>query len=94
MNPDLFIFDIEALDNQSEFLVRHRIPHSTVDLPEAERLAAYGDGPLLYSHTMTEQVGGQLAAGFRLTHFAEAPHHADATGQYMPGYYATRAQRP
>ena len=94
MNPDLFIFDIEALDNRSEFLVRHRIPHSTVDLPEAERLAAYGDGPLLYSHTMTEQVGGQLAAGFRLTHFAEAPHHADATGQYMPGYYATRAQRP
>ena len=35
-----------------------------------------------------------MAAGFRLTHLAEAPHHADATQRYMPGYIATGAVKP
>ena len=52
------------------------------------------DGPIEYSHTLTEQIGGQLAAGFVLTHLVEAPHHADATARYMPGYFATRAIKP
>jgi SAM-dependent methyltransferase len=94
MNPDLYIFDIEALDTRQEFVVRHRIPFSTADLPDAERRRIYDDGPIEYSHTLTEQIGGQLAAGFTLTHLAEAPHHADATAQYMPGYFATRAVKP
>jgi SAM-dependent methyltransferase len=94
LNPDLYLFDIEALDERAEFVVRHRIPFSTADLPEAERHRAYGDGPVEYSHTLTEQIGGQLAAGFILTHLVEAPHHADATARYMPGYLATRAVRP
>ena len=93
MNPDLYIFDLAALDERDELVVRHRIPYSTLDLPEAERQRAYADGPIEYSHSLTEQIGGQLAAGFILTHLAEAPHHGDATGRYMPGYIATRAVR-
>src|SRR6516164_9802679 len=73
MNPDIFIFDVVALD---------------------ERERSYGDGPIEFSHTLTEQIGGQLAAGFLLTHLAEAPHHADVTARYMPGYFATRAVKP
>ena len=94
VNPDLFIFDIEALDTRAELLVRHQLPFSSADLPEAERRRAYADGPIEYSHTLTEQIGGQLAAGFTLTHLVEAPHHADATAQYLPGYIATRALKP
>ena len=93
-NPDLYIFDTESLDAREELVVRHRIPFSTLDLPEADRQRAYGDGPVEYSHTLTGQIGGQLAAGFVLTHLTEAPHHADITGRYMPGYFATRAIRP
>ena len=94
MNPDIFIFDVVALDEREEFVVRHRIPFTTLDLPEDERARSYGDGPIEFSHTLTEQIGGQLAAGFLLTHLAEAPHHADVTARYMPGYIATRAIRP
>ncbi len=93
-NPDLYIFDVEALDTRAELAVRHRVPFSTLDLPEPERRRSYGDGPIEYSHTLTEQIGGQLAAGFILTHLTEAPHHADATARYMPGYFATRAVKP
>ena len=92
LNPDIFIFDLAALE-AGEFVVRHRIPYSTLDLPDAERRRAYADGPIEYSHSLTEQIGGQLAAGFTLTHLAEAPHHADATARYMPGYIATRGIR-
>ncbi len=94
MNPDIFIFDITALDDRGELVVRHPLPFSTLDLTDAERLSGYGDGPIEYSHSLTEQIGGQLAAGFRLTHLVEAPHHADATARFMPGYIATRAVKP
>jgi SAM-dependent methyltransferase len=94
MNPDIYIFDVVALDEREEFVVRHKIPFTTLDLPEDERTRAYGDGPIEYSHTLTEQIGGQLSAGFVLTHLVEAPHHADATARYMPGYIATRAIKP
>jgi SAM-dependent methyltransferase len=93
MNPDLFIFDLARLE-RGELVVAHQIPYSTLDLDEAERQQALGDGPIEYSHSLTEQLGGQLAAGFVLTHLTEAPHHADATARYMPGYIATRAIRP
>jgi SAM-dependent methyltransferase len=94
MNPDIFIFDVTALDEREEYVVRHPLPFSTLDLPDAERTRAYGDGAIEYSHSLTEQIGGQLAAGFILTHLVEAPHHADLTARYMPGYIATRARKP
>ena len=93
MNPDLFIFDAAAVD-RGELVVRHRLPFSTLDLPDAERRRVYGDGPVEYSHSLTAQLGGQLAAGFTLTHLVEAPHHTDVTAEYLPGYFATRAIRP
>jgi SAM-dependent methyltransferase len=94
MNPDLYIFDVTALDERGELIVRHPLPFTSLDLPDEERQRAYGAGPIEYSHSLTEQVGGQLAAGFILTHLVEAPHQADATAPYMSGYFATRAVKP
>lgn len=93
MNPDVFIFDAEALESRDELVVRHRLPYSDLThLERAERERLWGaDAPLEYSHTLTEQIGGQLAAGFVVTGFAEAPHHRDATAGWLPGYFATRA---
>jgi SAM-dependent methyltransferase len=93
MNPDVFIFDDEALE-RGELVVRHPLPFSTLDLPDAERERVYGDGPVEFSHSLTEQIGGQLAAGFVLTHLVEAPHHWGPTARYLPGYIATRSVKP
>ena len=91
LNPDLYIFEADALDERGEFVVRHSLPYSdTASLTEAE-LAERADWPLEFSHTMTEQIGGQAAAGFAVIGFDEAPHHSNASAKYMPGYYATRA---
>lgn len=96
LNPDLYIFDVDTLDNRKELIVRHKLPYSDLThLPEEERVRVLGaDQPLEYSHTMTEQIAGQLEAGFMLTDFAEAPHQASLTAEYMPGYFATRAVKP
>ena len=45
MNPDIYIFDVVALDEREEFVVRHPIPFTTLDLPEEERARAYGRRP-------------------------------------------------
>jgi SAM-dependent methyltransferase len=94
MNPDIFIFDREA-EERGELVVRHSLPYSDLTHMTADERARFvGDGPLEYSHSLAAQIGGQLAAGFVLTAFAEAPHHAGITATYMPGYYATRAVKP
>jgi SAM-dependent methyltransferase len=96
MNPDVFIFDEEACNNRAELLVRHRLPYSDLthlDAAELDRLRGT-DIPLEYSHTLTEQIGGQLEAGFLITGFHEAPHHVGPTAAYLPGYFATRAVKP
>lgn len=95
LNPDLYIFDREAEDERGELVVRHRLPYSDLThMTPEERERLVGDGPLEWSHSLADQIGGQLEAGFVITHFAEAPHHASITANYMPGYYATRAMKP
>jgi len=96
MNPDIFIFDADASQNRAELTVRHSLPYSDVaHLEPAERERLWGPhAPLEYSHTMTGQIGGQLAAGFVITGFRELPHHDDLTAAYMPGYFATLAIKP
>jgi SAM-dependent methyltransferase len=96
VNPDVFIFDAEAMESRGELVVRHALPYADLThLDAEERLRVFGpEHTLEYSHTLTEQIGGQLAAGFLITGFAEAPHHADVTARFLPGYFATRAVKP
>ena len=92
MNPDIFIFDREAEEVRGELIVRHSLPYSDLThMTEAERTRFVGDAPLEHSHSLAEQIGGQCEAGFVITAFVQAPHHAGITRIYMPGYYATRA---
>jgi SAM-dependent methyltransferase len=95
VNPDVYIFDGNALD-RGELVVRHALPYSDLThLDEQERERLIGpDQPLEYSHGMTEQIGGQLTSGFVVTGFTEGPHHRNATARFMPGYFATRAVKP
>lgn len=92
VNPDSYIFDGAKLE-AGEFVVRHSLPYSDLtSIDREERARTFGlDAPVEFSHTLVEQIGGQLEAGFHITGFREAPHHANATAKYMPGYFATRA---
>jgi hypothetical protein len=50
-----------------------------------------------FSHTLTDQIAGQLAAGFLLAGFYEddfGPDIDDTLSRFMPTLMATRAVKP
>ncbi len=63
---------------------------------ERQRYIEKGE-PLEFGHTLEDQIGGQLDAGFVLTGFYEDVYSKevnDALSNYMPIFIATRAIRP
>jgi SAM-dependent methyltransferase len=91
-NPVLYLFDQELAD-QGVFQVRHRLPYSDLtSLSEAERSVYIAEGqPLEFGHTLTDQIGGQLDAGFVLTGFYEDVWPGTPLNEFTPTYIATRS---
>ncbi len=95
LNPVTYVFD-RVLADQGELQVRYPLPYSDVaSITEEERRQYFGaDAPLEWSHSLDDQIGGQLEAGFVLTGFYEDRHREGELAKYMPTYIATRAVRP
>ena len=94
-NPAMFIFDLED-ERQERLEVKYRLPYSdleSLDDEERERVLASGR-PLEFGHTLEDQLGGQLDAGFRLTALYEDRHRDLRLAEFMPTYVATRAVKP
>jgi SAM-dependent methyltransferase len=92
-NPCMHIFDI-PLAEKGVFEVKYRLPFDATKLSEDERKRSFGDDyPLEFSHSLEDQIGGQLDAGFILTGLYEDEQNSPI-GKYMPGYIATRAIKP
>lgn len=94
VNPALYLFD-ESLAERGELRVRHTIPYSDLTSLTPEELAALqrrGE-PLSFGHTLEDQIGGQLGAGFVLTGFYEDRWDEDPVSRFLPVYAATRAER-
>ena len=98
-NPAVYLFDYDLADRSGILQVKYALPYSDLtSLTAAERQRHIETGtPLEFSHTLEDQIGGQLEAGFLLTGF-----HEDAYGEeendpltsYMPIFIATRAVKP
>ncbi|MEZ4681192.1 MAG: GNAT family N-acetyltransferase [Caldilineaceae bacterium] len=84
-NPVTYIFD-QALIDQDQLQVRHKLPYSDLtSLSPAERQQYITDEqPLEFSHTLEDQIGGQLEAGFVLTGFYEDRWPGRIIDEYMP----------
>jgi SAM-dependent methyltransferase len=97
LNPANYIFDLELADDTGELRVRYELPFAAVtSLGEEELEAQIGRGePLEYSHTLEDQIGGQIDAGFVISGFYEDRHgDDDPVAAYMPTLIATRATKP
>lgn len=91
-NPAFFIFDpFKAEAGQLE--VRHRLPYSDVaSLTDEERQRFTDrDEPLVFGHSLEDQIGGQLDAGFLLAGLYEDGYPESPLSNYMPPFIATRA---
>ena len=94
-NPAIYIFDLED-ERQDRLEVKFKLPYSDFESPDkAERARLLATGrPLEFSHTLEDQLGGQLEAGFQLTALYEDRHRGLRVADFMPTYVATRAVKP
>jgi hypothetical protein len=91
-NPILYLFDQEMAD-KGVLQVRHKLPYSDLtSLSDEERALYIADQqPLEFSHTLQDQIGGQIEAGFAITGFYEDEWPGIKLNEYMPTFIATRA---
>lgn len=97
--PVTYLFDYNIADRTGILQVKCALPYSDLtSLPAEERQRYIETGaPLEFSHTLEDQIGGQLDAGFLLTGFFEDAYgeeENDLLTNYMPTFIATRATKP
>ena len=94
-NPIRDSFDWDLFD-QGIYQVRYPIPYSDLtSLTEEERIKRFGlDEPLEFGHSLQDQIGGQMDAGFQLIGFYEDIWKHERISEFMPLFIATRALKP
>lgn len=93
VNPLVYIFDMDEWDNNSRLSVKHSIPYSDLrDLPREvieRRIADYD--AMEFGHTLDDQIGGQITAGFAITGFYEDSSGGGLLDKYINTFIATKA---
>jgi SAM-dependent methyltransferase len=97
MNPDEFIFDPNALDNEGEFVVKYPLPYIEYETLSPAELEAriQNKGMFHFSHTLDDQLGGLIEVGFVITGFYEdrrPTENGNPIYLYMPSYYNVLAR--
>ena len=96
VNPLYFLFDDDALA-RDELEVRYRVPYSDLEqLDEAKREAFIAqDEPLMFGHTLEDQIGGQTAAGLAIVGLYEDRWgDGKALDERIATFIATRSRKP
>ena len=98
LNPDEFIFDDKAIDNEGILVVKHPLPYVQYEALTQDELEEHIRNKEMFhfSHTMEAQVGGLIQAGFVIIGFYE-DRRSDEDGNpirfYMPSWYVVRAKK-
>lgn len=92
VNPVLYLFDQHMAD-EGRLEARHKLPYSDLaSISEKDRQAYIRAGEALeFGHTLTDQIAGQLEAGFVLTGFYEDRWEGQPPADLTDTYIATRA---
>jgi SAM-dependent methyltransferase len=97
MNPAFYLFDHEAIERGEPAEIRFTLPYSDIEqLPEQALQTRIDAGEAVeFSHSLDDQIGGQLDAGFVLAGFYEDRWDDDGTplNRFMPTSMATLAIR-
>ena len=92
-NPIRYIFDDELLET-GQMIVAYKIPYSDLEdlSEEQQKRFAQKNEPLAFGHSLEDQIGGQLDAGFSICNFFEDCYERDdALSQHINTFIATRA---
>lgn len=86
-----FLFD--DIDNLP-LVAANKIPFNPLKDEALYKKSMDNNDGIQFSHTMEEQIGGQLKAGFILTDLYEDRSQQGALREYFPQFIATRAVKP
>ncbi len=97
-NPVRYIFDDERTEN-GNLEVRYSLPYSDERCLPPRQLQELieAEVPLEFGHTLEDQIGGQLEAGFMMTGFYEDRYpekDEDPLSRFMLTFIATRSVKP
>ena len=81
------------VEDDNPFLIVNKLPYNPLKNEMLYKKSMQSDGSIQFSHTIEEQIGGQLKAGFVLTDLFEDKDD-DGIGKYVPNFIATRAVKP
>ena len=98
-NPAVYLFDYDLADRKGVLQVKYALPYSDLTSLGAEELRRHTKtgAPLEFSHTLEDQIGGQLDAGFVITGLYEDAYPAgesDLLNTFMSPFIATRGRKP
>jgi SAM-dependent methyltransferase len=95
-NPALYLFDFDLAEKTGILQVKYPIPYSDTQYPEEVKKRKKNNEPLEHSHTLEDQIGGQIDAGFVITGFYDdvQPFQEGEVNIPMSTYIATRAVKP
>ncbi|MDJ0766683.1 MAG: class I SAM-dependent methyltransferase [Myxococcota bacterium] len=98
MNPVFYLFNQYESDESRRLEVVFRLPYSDLtDLDEETRSKLIQEKTALeFGHSLDDQIGGQIDAGFQITGFYEDWWTDEATplNRYCPTFMATRSIKP
>jgi ubiquinone/menaquinone biosynthesis C-methylase UbiE len=81
-------------DDEKSLEITNKLPYNPLkDKTQLKKLEESGDG-MQFSHTLEEQIGGQLKAGFILQELYEDYNTTGLFKEYAPTFMATRAIKP
>jgi SAM-dependent methyltransferase len=85
-----FLFD----DDEKSLEISNKLPYNPLkDNIQLKKLEENGNG-IQFSHTLEEQIGGQLKAGFILKDLYEDYNDSGLLKEYVPTFIATKAIKP
>lgn len=83
---------INYMFGEDETVLENKFPYNPLKDPKLYEEAVANGWGIQFSHTFEEQVGGQLEAGFILTHLYEDTNGVGKLHEYnIPSFVATRA---
>jgi SAM-dependent methyltransferase len=91
-NPLIYMLDWDLADRTGQFKLAHTIPYSDLNSlsPEMKEKYTREKLPYEFGHSLTDQIQGQLDAGFVISGFYE-DKGGDKLDQFTDPYIATRA---
>ena len=84
-----FLFD----DEEKSLEIVNKLPFNPLKNKEQLKKLEGSDDAIQFSHTLEEQVGGQLKAGFILKELYEDYNNYGMLQKYIPTFIATKAMK-